>query len=181
MQIETDLGRIRELASRRERENVEFRSRLKWCDISERRLDRIVHELHADVSKQIDCLACANCCREMSPALGPADVRRLAKTMQLTPAQFKRAFLKEAEADPGRFLFRAKPCPLLEGNRCSQYDSRPKVCAEFPFLHKPDFNHRTIMVMWNYGLCPIVFNVVERLKDEVRSIESERRLREFFR
>ncbi len=177
MYLETDLGRIHELARKREQENADFRRWLKGCNISERRLDRIVRKLTAEVTRQIDCPTCANCCREMSPTLGPADVKRLAKSLQLTPEQFKRAFLREAEADPGRFLFRAKPCPLLEGNRCSQYASRPKACAEFPFLHKPDFNHRTLMVMWNYGLCPIVFNVVERLKDEVSSIEQERRWR----
>ena len=181
MELVADLARIRGLARERERENQDFRRWLKGCDISEHRLDRIVHELNTEISEQIDCLSCGNCCSEMSPALGPADVKRLAKAMQLTPGKFKRAFLKDAEEDPGRFLFRAKPCPLLEGNRCLQYESRPRACAEFPFLHKPDFNHRTIMVMWNYPYCPIVFNVVERLKEEVRSIEQERRLREMFR
>jgi hypothetical protein len=181
MYIEADLVRIRELARERELENANFRRWLKGYDISERRLDRIVHELHARVAEQIDCQACANCCRELTPSLGPADVGRLARALGITAGQFEREHLNKAEADPGRFLFKSKPCPLLRSNRCSQYDSRPRACAEFPFLHKPDFLGRTIMVLWNYPHCPIVFNVVERLKLELRSIDRERRSREMFR
>jgi len=181
MDLETDLARIRQLARAREQENMDFRRWLKGCDISERRIDRIVHELHTEVAKRIDCLACANCCRELAPTLGPADLKRLAKALGMTAGQFEREHLNKAEADPGRFLFKSKPCPLLRSNRCSQYDSRPRACAEFPFLHKPDFLGRTIMVLWNYPHCPIVFNVVERLKLELRGIDKERRYREMFR
>jgi Fe-S-cluster containining protein len=57
-----------------------------------------------------------------------------------------------------------KPCPFLEGNLCSNYDHRPGDCRSFPHLHKHDFIFRLWNVADNCAVCPIVFNVYERLK-----------------
>ena len=82
MKVEIDLKRIKKAAEKKENENWEFRSFLKGYDIEVRELDSIVHGLFKEVSREIDCTACGNCCREISPVLErglrqPAVSRRL--------------------------------------------------------------------------------------------------------
>jgi len=175
--LETNLARIKELAQQKEKENWDFRTHLKGCDIEPEEIDAIVYRLYAEVSSKIDCGACGNCCRELSAALEAPDIERMAEAEHLTPAEFERKYLDKTE-EKGRFVVRQKPCPFLSGNVCRHYDVRPKSCAEFPFLHKRDFTTRSIMVLWNLPLCPIVYNVYEFLKQEVRHIELIRRVEE---
>jgi hypothetical protein len=174
MNLTTDLTRIRRIAREREDENWDFRRWLKGCDIPERTIDATVHRLYREVAGRIDCTACANCCRELTPTLDRRDTRRFARAIGLSEEQLQEHYLTKAEG-PGRFRFSLKPCPFLEGNLCRHYDVRPKACAGFPFLHKSDFVGRTVMMLWNYPLCPIVFNVVELLKDELRDASVPRR------
>ena len=56
------------------------------------------------------------------------------------------------------------PCPFLDGNLCTIYDDRPKDCRDFPHLHKRDMRSRSIALIENAELCPIVFNTLQRLK-----------------
>ena len=44
---------------------------------------------------------------------------------------------------------------------------RPEDCRSFPHLHKESFISRLWGVIDNYSICPIVFNVFERLKIEL--------------
>jgi Fe-S-cluster containining protein len=173
--FETNLARIKELARQKEKGNWAFRTHLKGCDIRPRKIDAIVHRLYAEVSSKIDCRACGNCCRELSAALEAPDIERMAEAEHLTPAEFEQKYLDKTN-EKGKFGIRQKPCPFLAGNVCRHYDVRPESCVEFPFLHKPDFTTRSIMVLWNLELCPIVYNVYELLKQEVRHIELVRRV-----
>jgi hypothetical protein len=61
--METDLIKIKNFAKKREDENWAFRTFLKGYDI--KKLDTIVHMLFKQVLKEVDCTACANCCKEM--------------------------------------------------------------------------------------------------------------------
>jgi Fe-S-cluster containining protein len=106
------------------------------------------------------------------------DIARMSGAEHLTPAEFKRKYL-ESTREKGRFVVRQRPCPFLSGTVCRHYDIRPKSCSEFPFLHKPDFTTRSIMVLWNLPLCPIVYNVYELLKAEVAELELLRTARDF--
>ena len=51
--IERDLSKIKHLASIRENENIRFRTFLKGQDNA--KVDKIVHRLHEEISKQIGC------------------------------------------------------------------------------------------------------------------------------
>jgi hypothetical protein len=44
------------------------------------------------------------------------------------------------------------------------YENRFSSCREFPHLHKPGFNTRLFETFMHYNICPIVFHVVEKLK-----------------
>jgi Fe-S-cluster containining protein len=166
MQIETAPGRVAKLARQREDENWAFRSFLKGCDIPSSRMDRLVHTLSAEVSAKIDCTACANCCKTISPRLTRTDIARLAAHLGLPPRAFTAQFLRQAEDGDG-WAFGARPCPFLANNLCTVYDQRPKDCRSFPHLHKRDFVFRLIQAVQNASLCPIVFNVYEQLKREL--------------
>jgi len=157
---------IRELANLREDANHRFFGWLKNCRMAEEELDALVFRLNDYVTGTIDCAACANCCRRMSPSLARHDVKRLARSMGLTASEFKSRFLVK---DP-RFkdlVFNRKPCPLLESNLCGHYESRPDNCRSYPHLQEGGFIFHVVGVMSNYATCPIVFNVVEMLKAEI--------------
>ena len=161
--VETDISKIKILSKRKENENWEFRSFLKESDISSEEIDRIVKELYASISLKIDCARCANCCREMHPLLDDEDVEKLSAGSGLTAAQFKKQYLVKDE-EYNKFAFKEKPCPFLENNGCKCYEYRPKDCQFYPHLNKDDFVFRLIEVVQSCSVCPIVFNVYERLK-----------------
>ena len=168
--METDIYKIRKLSKEKEEENWEFRSFLKGCDISEKKIDSIVHELFKKVHSEIDCRTCANCCREIQPVLDQKDIERFSKGLSISVAQFKDQYLVKEE-EPGKFVFNKKPCPFLKDNLCSHYAYRPKDCKSYPHLHKRGFTFRLMNVIGNCSICPIVFNVYESLKDGIGDID----------
>jgi Fe-S-cluster containining protein len=178
VKLETNLARIKKLAEQKDKENWEFRTYLKGCDFRPKKIDAIVHRLHAYVASKIDCRKCGNCCRELGAVMEAKDIARMAGAEHLTLAEFKRKYLEDTR-EKGRFVVRQRPCPFLSGTACRHYDIRPESCVEFPFLHKPDFTTRSIMVLWNLPLCPIVYNVYELLKAEVAELELLRTARDF--
>ena len=166
MKLQTDPKVVAKLAEDREDKNWRFRSFLKGVDLEIGELDAIVHRHFEDVSSQIDCCTCANCCREVLPVLDASDVARLASGLNLSEQEVMDRFLVPGEEEK-TFTFNKKPCPLLQGNRCTAYASRPEDCRSFPHLHKEEFVFRLIQAVENCSICPIVFNVFERLKDEL--------------
>jgi len=164
----TDLVKIERLSNKKADENWKFRSFVKQSKIPNKKIDAIVHRLNHDVSAQIDCTACANCCKTVSPVLDEEDIVTFAKGLGISPEQLKSKYL--VKEDEG-FTFNAKPCPFLVDNKCSNYAHRPKDCASYPHLHKDKFVSRTMNVISNCSICPIAFNVFERLKEEIRNYD----------
>jgi len=164
---ETDLCRIRRLASRRREENLDFRAYLKELPFSVRHIDRTVQSVLRSVTARIDCTQCAHCCREMQPVLGAVDIRRLAKATGLTSEGFSKRYLKPGPAEGTGLIFKSRPCPFLKQNRCAVYEARPGDCRSFPHLHRREFVYRSLQACLNYGVCPIVFNTMEALKTQL--------------
>ena len=175
MKVETDLKKIKKTAKKKNDENWKFRSFLKGYDIEVEELDAIVHRLFEQVSGEIDCTACGNCCREISPVLEHEDIERLSRGLGISPEGFKELFLVQNDKNYSEgFICNKKPCPFLKGNLCSHYELRPEACRSFPHLHKEDFVFRLIGVVENYNVCPIVFNVYEQLKAKLRHFNHRR-------
>ena len=166
MRIETNLKRIKKIAAKKEDENWEFRVFLKQLPRSRQEIDAVVHPIVDEVTSQIDCKQCANCCKEIRPGLDENDIHRFAHGLNVPTATFQAQYLIAAD-EPAVFKFKELPCPFLENDLCSNYGHRPEVCRSYPHLHKKEFVSRTLRVLDNYEICPIVFNVYERLMDEL--------------
>lgn len=113
--------------------NKKFLKSLVRKDI--RALDEAFHQAHEVVFEQIDCLTCANCCKTTSPIFYPADIERAAHALGLKPGDFAHRYLRIDEDND--YVLQSTPCPfLLNDNRCSIYESRPKACREYPHTNR---------------------------------------------
>jgi Fe-S-cluster containining protein len=170
MKLVTDIDRIKVLSRQKEEENLGFRSFLKSGGIPAKKIDAIVHRLNNLVSSRVDCRACANCCSEVKPLLKEKDIVNIAAALNMTANAFKKQYLVNAE-ETGRYHFNTVPCPFLENNRCTIYNSRPDDCRSYPHLHKNNFLSRSMTFVQNCSVCPIVFNVYEHLKSEIQAMD----------
>ena len=126
-------------------------------------LDDVVHSYHDEVFEQIDCLACANCCKTLGPRITDNDIARLAKHLKLKPGKFIDNYLKIDE--DGDYVFKNMPCPfLLPDNYCMVYEYRPKACREYPHTDRKRFYQALNVTLKNTATCPAVFEIMERLK-----------------
>lgn len=155
-----DLRKIEKMTRENQNKNHEFLQSLKSLDSIE--LDRMVFEISSEVSSQINCEKCANCCRSLTVAIDYQDISTLAEGLEMTPVEFKQEYMKKNHE--GGVVFKQRPCPLLKDNSCSAYECRPKVCRRYPYLDQKDFISRLGNVLSNMSVCPIVFNTVELLK-----------------
>jgi uncharacterized protein len=160
-----DLVQIRTLAQQKGDENWRFRRFVKFeCELDEEEMDRQVWETTKRVWAGIDCTACANCCREVKPSFSEQEVNRLAARLGMTPPQFIDTYLEPNGDDDNPWQTRTTPCPFLKDNRCSVYEDRPADCKGYPYLYEPEFSTRTMAMISRTFTCPIVFEVVETLK-----------------
>jgi len=162
--METNIGKIKEISEEKAEENWAFRAYLKECDIATEEIDAIVHRLYKEISAKIDCKACANCCKEITPVLDEEDIEELSGELGISNAEFKEEYLVKDEEG---FKFKMKPCPFLKDNSCLLHAYRPKDCRSYPHLHKEGFVFRLMNVIANCSVCPIVFNVYDALKEEL--------------
>lgn len=126
------------------------------------KIDTIVHQLHEDVSGKIDCLACANCCRSLGPAIYDKDIERMAKALRIKPSEVVAAYLRIDE--DGDYVFKSMPCPfLMADNYCSIYESRPKACREYPHTDRKNFEQIYKLTVKNASTCPIAYEVLSGL------------------
>jgi uncharacterized protein len=163
----TDISTIKARAIEREDENWEFRATLKSHDLSSDEIDAVAHRILAEVVSQIDCTKCGHCCEVIRPTLNEEDIRTFAEGLAMPEKQFRAQYLTHEKGRRLNLIFKALPCPFLEDQQCSNYDSRPKECRSYPHLYKADITGRLIGILINYEICPIVFNVVERIKAEL--------------
>jgi uncharacterized protein len=160
--IQKDIKEIVCLSRQNEKENWKFRAFLKKVKLSSRIIDRIVYSLAENISPEIDCKTCANCCTKISPIFKNKDIDRLSSFLHIKPVDFIQKYLLRDEDDD--LVFKSMPCPFLKDKLCSIYDARPDNCKGYPHLYENHFVARLINVLNNYPLCPIVFNVFEELK-----------------
>ena len=161
--IETDLEKIKVLAQLRDEQNEKFRRYLK--NRNGHKTDVLVHRLNEEIAPRIDCTACGNCCKELTPYLSKNDLEKIAEATRRNVEETIAAYTEKDEL--GIALAKDMPCCFLADNKCTIYQHRPETCQSFPHLHKTGFNSRLRSAIDNYGICPIIYNVIERMKVEL--------------
>jgi len=165
LNLVVDLAKLDELSRQKWADNWNFREFLIQ-KVAPDLIDRTAQQLNAEVAGAIDCTACGHCCRASKPSLPPEAIARLAAAKAMTTEKFTQLYTAP-EAD-GVLSFCQTPCPMLKGNLCSVYAARPDDCRSYPHLQHPDFLAGSVATIENYRVCPIVFNVYEKMKAALR-------------
>lgn len=118
--------------------------------------------LSDEAFEQIDCLSCAQCCKNYSPRFKTPDVKRISKHLRLKESVLIDTYLRVDE--DGDFVVKSSPCPFLNvDNSCSIYEQRPSDCARFPYTDEDVFIKRPTLTLKNSEFCPITYYVLEKL------------------
>lgn len=160
--LKTDLTAIADFAATKTVENDRFRDFLKSQDSTV--IDELVQEINAEITPKIDCTACGNCCKSLMINITKPESKALADHLQMDLADVKKKYIEESLQ--GNMIMNTIPCHFLEGTKCSIYEHRFNECREFPHLQRPNFTDRLFGTLMYYHMCPIIFNVVEELKDK---------------
>ena len=111
MTQEIDIEKYHQLALQKQKEHRKVLANLKKKP--PKNLDKIAQEIHDEVFQEIDCTACANCCKTLGPDFKEADITRIAKYFKMKLPAFEAEFLQVDE--DGDKVFKSMPCPFLVG------------------------------------------------------------------
>ena len=119
-------------------------------------------EFHEEAFEKINCLNCANCCKNYSPRFKTPDIKRISKLLRMKEGEFIETYLRLDEE--GDYVTKSAPCPFLgSDNACSIYEHRPSDCARFPYTDEDVLYKRQALTLKNSTFCPIVYYVLEKL------------------
>jgi uncharacterized protein len=119
-------------------------------------------EFHEQAFEKINCLNCANCCKNYSPRFKTPDIKRISKVLRMKEGEFIETYLRLDEE--GDYVAKSAPCPFLGAdNACSIYEDRPSDCARFPYTDEDVLVRRQTLTLKNSTFCPIVYYVLEKL------------------
>ncbi|HVU84840.1 MAG TPA: YkgJ family cysteine cluster protein [Puia sp.] len=154
-----NLRSFRKLASRNKKRFRNFLSRLEKSRA--RNLQLITLEANELAWAKTDCLACANCCKTMSPTYTAKDISRIAAHLDMTPRAFREKWLYKDNA--GDWINKSQPCQFLDlkTNLCSIYEVRPRDCAGFPHHGTKKISEYGHVFKQNVEYCPATYRLVE--------------------
>lgn len=147
-------------AAKREDENLRFRIFLKnHADPNElNRQFLALHKLFAGY----DCCQCGNCCRAYSTTLTEEEIVNISAYLGLTRQQFLEDYLIRGLNG----LELPAPCRFLnDDGKCQLQDCKPGECKGFPYTDRPHRLESLYSVLSAAEVCPVVFEILERLKE----------------
>ena len=163
-----NINRLEKLAHEKDDENWDFRIFVKGHN--PKQIDKLVSQFYKKHADEIDCLECGNCCKSLNPNLTKEEVNIIRDDLGISFEEFTDRYTGNRAVE-GYYLKDEEKgiCPFLQedDNKCSIYDIRSQPCRSFPHLDKDGFNHRVIAMIDNCYICPIVYNVIEDLKEEL--------------
>lgn len=151
---------LQEAFKKVEKDNWILRSFLKGQDSSE--VDKLVNELHQELFAGFSCYSCLNCCKSIVPLISENEIKVIAKRIALTEDELKSKYLEQTATG---FRVNKVPCLFLTNTGCSIYECRPLNCREYPFTSSKYISSRLINLVENCEICPVVFEIFERLKE----------------
>ena len=157
-------SKISMVARKYENENIRFRTFLK-CNADEDELDRQFLELHNELFLDYDCSKCRNCCRAYGTNLQESEIDSISAFFELSREDFvERHLIKSGEG----FEIKAPCCFLRTDGSCQIQEYRPVSCREFPHTNKPERLWSLLGVLSFAEECPVVFEMLQRLKEIYR-------------
>ncbi len=129
---------------------------------------KIAKQAEVDTWKEIQCLDCGNCCKQMTPTYTRKDVNRIAKHLNMTYQEFFDKWLEKRR--DGDITNRSTPCQFLgKDNKCSIYEVRPDDCAGFPHFYRRDIKYQAAEKTYtnNLSYCPATLIFVEKLEKAI--------------
>src|SRR3954466_13928911 len=116
--------------------------------VDQKRVLKLLPELHEEAFSRIDCLQCANCCKNYSPRFKTPDIKRISRYLNLRESEFIDTYLRIDE--DGDYVVKTSPCPFLGAdNACGIYDARPSDCARYPYTDEDVFIKRKALTLKN--------------------------------
>lgn len=160
----TDLAEVFRLGTAKAKENVAFRRYLSAHHYP----DKPFKILAAEVQQQVDCTACANCCRHSVVSVNDSEIENIASHIGTTSKEVSRLYtVPDPDAPALRILLNSdEGCVFLDGNLCMIYEARPNTCRDFPHVSVETHSlggRPSSLVRWA-ALCPIIFNALESYK-----------------
>lgn len=148
-------------AAKREDENLCFRTYLKiHADPDE--LDRQFLALHKELFAGYDCCRCGNCCRTYSTTLTEEEIVKISAHLGLT----RQKFLEDHLIRGVDGLELPAPCRFLNADgKCRLQDCKPEECKGFPYTDRPHRLESMYSVLSTADVCPVVLEILERLKE----------------
>jgi Fe-S-cluster containining protein len=126
------------------------------------RMLKALPQLHEEAFSNIDCLQCANCCKNYSPRFKQPDIKRIAKRLRLKEGDIVDKYLRLDEDSD--YVVKTSPCPFLAAdNTCEIYEDRPSDCRRYPYTDEDVLLKRVNLTLKNATVCPATFTVLERL------------------
>ncbi|MPM73927.1 hypothetical protein SDC9_120912 [bioreactor metagenome] len=156
-----DPAKIKKEFEKVESENYKFRTYLKnHADIEE--LDEQFLQLHNELFKSYNCSKCRNCCKEYSIEFEEIEIVQASMLLKITKKDFMDKYI---ECTDNGYEVKVSPCCFLsEEGGCKIEKCKPKGCKEYPFTNKPERLFSLLNIVDFASVCPVVFEMLERLK-----------------
>ena len=129
-------------------------------------LDHLAAQVDKSIWLEMDCLSCANCCKNMSPTFTSADIKRISAHLDMSPIAFKEKWLMFDKKD-NDWVNKSQPCQFLDSksNKCDIYEVRPSDCAGFPHITKRRMKDYIHVHQQNVEYCPATYRMVEKMRE----------------
>ena len=156
-------SKLKEAFKKVEAENNAFRIYLKKHANADK-LDEQFLRLHNELFANYDCNQCRNCCKELSATFEKEELGPVSAFLEMTESEFT---LKYVEEEYGEYYLNVKPCCFLkEDGECGLETCKPAACRDYPYTDQPERLFALIGIVESTSVCPVVFEMFERLKKE---------------
>lgn len=158
-----ELSKLKGAYKKVEDDNYAFRTYLKsHADLET--LDRQFYTLHQELFNDYDCNACRNCCIEYSANFEEHELKSVANYLKITKKEFVDEYVNESY---GEYNMKTTPCTFLKDNGACDIEScKPGSCKDYPFTDQPNRLFSLASLVGSTSVCPVVFEMFEKLKDE---------------